>query len=29
VIAAGFKVEERKAPIEITVVDRCERPSEN
>jgi hypothetical protein len=29
VIAAGFKVEERKAPIEVTVVDRCERPSEN
>jgi uncharacterized protein (TIGR03435 family) len=29
VVAAGFKVEERKASIEITVVDRCERPSEN
>jgi uncharacterized protein (TIGR03435 family) len=29
VIAVGFKVEERKAPTEVTVVDRCERPSEN
>ena len=29
VIAAGFKVEERKVPTEVTVVDRCERPSEN
>jgi uncharacterized protein (TIGR03435 family) len=29
VIAVGFKVEERKVPTEVTVVDRCERPSEN
>jgi len=29
VIAVGFKVEERKMPTEVTVVDRCERPSEN
>ena len=29
VIAAGCKVEERKAAVEVTVVDRCERPSEN
>jgi uncharacterized protein (TIGR03435 family) len=29
VIAAGFKVEERKVPTEVIVVDRCERPSEN
>lgn len=29
VIALGFKVEERKVPTEITVVDRCERPTEN
>jgi uncharacterized protein (TIGR03435 family) len=29
VIAAGFKVEEKKLPTEITVVDHCERPSEN
>jgi uncharacterized protein (TIGR03435 family) len=29
VIAVGFKVEERKVPTEITVVDRCERPSQN
>jgi uncharacterized protein (TIGR03435 family) len=27
--AVGLKVEERKMPIEITVVDQCERPSEN
>lgn len=25
----GFRVENRKVPLEITVVDRCERPSEN
>ena len=29
VIAAGFKVEERKVPAEVTVVDRCDRPSAN
>jgi hypothetical protein len=29
VIEAGFKLEERKAPTEITVVDRCERPTAN
>jgi uncharacterized protein (TIGR03435 family) len=28
-IAAGFKLEEKKVPVEITVVDHCERPSEN
>jgi uncharacterized protein (TIGR03435 family) len=27
--AVGLKVEERKMPIEGTVVDRCERPSQN
>jgi uncharacterized protein (TIGR03435 family) len=26
---SGFKVEMRKVPSEITVVDRCDRPSEN
>lgn len=25
----GFRVENRKVPLEVTVVDRCERPSEN
>jgi uncharacterized protein (TIGR03435 family) len=29
VIAFGFKVETRKVPLELTVVDRCDRPSEN
>jgi uncharacterized protein (TIGR03435 family) len=29
VIAFGFRVEMRKVPVEITIVDRCERPSEN
>jgi uncharacterized protein (TIGR03435 family) len=29
VVAFGFKIEERKMPTEVTVVDRCERPSEN
>jgi uncharacterized protein (TIGR03435 family) len=29
VLAFGFKVETRKVPTQITVVDRCERPSEN
>jgi uncharacterized protein (TIGR03435 family) len=29
VMALGFKVEEKKVPTEVTVVDRCERPSEN
>jgi uncharacterized protein (TIGR03435 family) len=28
-LAFGFKVETRKVPLQITVVDRCERPSEN
>jgi uncharacterized protein (TIGR03435 family) len=28
-MAAGFKVEYKKVPTEVTVVDRCERPSEN
>jgi uncharacterized protein (TIGR03435 family) len=27
--AAGFRVENRRIPLEITVVDRCERPSAN
>ena len=27
--AVGLKVELRKIPTEITVVDQCERPSEN
>jgi uncharacterized protein (TIGR03435 family) len=26
---AGFRVEARKIPLEVTEVDRCERPSEN
>ena len=25
----GFKVETRKVPLQVTVVDRCERPTEN
>src|SRR5262249_3973967 len=29
VTASGFKIETRKVPLEITVVDRCDRPSEN
>ena len=29
VLAFGFKVETKKVPTEITVVDRCERPTEN
>jgi uncharacterized protein (TIGR03435 family) len=29
VLAFGFKVETRKVPMQVTVVDRCERPSEN
>jgi uncharacterized protein (TIGR03435 family) len=29
IITAGFKVEERKVPTDVTIVDRCERPSEN
>ena len=29
VIAVGFKVEDRKVPTEVTVVDHLERPSEN
>lgn len=27
--AIGFRVEDRRIPLEITVVDRCERPSAN
>ena len=26
---AGFKIEQKKVPTDVTVVDRCERPSEN
>jgi uncharacterized protein (TIGR03435 family) len=29
VLAFGFKVETRKVPMQVTVVDRCERPSQN
>jgi uncharacterized protein (TIGR03435 family) len=29
ITAFGFKVEMRKVPTEVTVVDHCERPSEN
>jgi uncharacterized protein (TIGR03435 family) len=29
VLAFGFKVETRKVPVQVTVLDRCERPSEN
>jgi len=29
VLAFGFKLETKNVPTEITVVDRCERPSEN
>jgi uncharacterized protein (TIGR03435 family) len=29
VLAFGFKIETRNVPTEITVVDRCERPSGN
>jgi uncharacterized protein (TIGR03435 family) len=29
VLAFGFKIETRNVPTDITVVDRCERPSEN
>jgi uncharacterized protein (TIGR03435 family) len=29
VLEFGFKVETRKVPMQVTVVDRCERPSEN
>ena len=29
IIAFGFKVEMKKVPTEVTVVDHCERPSEN
>lgn len=28
-LVAGFKIEYRKVPTEVTVVDRCERPSAN
>jgi uncharacterized protein (TIGR03435 family) len=28
-LAVGFKIEYRKVPTEVTVVDHCERPSEN
>lgn len=27
--AFGFRIEDRKIPLEVTVIDRCERPSEN
>jgi len=27
--ALGFRIEEKKIPLEVTVIDRCERPSEN
>ncbi len=27
--AFGFRIEEKKIPLEVTVIDRCERPSEN
>ena len=27
--AIGFRVEDRRVPLEVTVVDRCERPSAN
>lgn len=27
--AIGFRVEDRRIPLEVTVVDRCERPGEN
>jgi len=29
ILAFGFKIEMKNVPTEITVVDRCERPSEN
>ncbi len=29
VLAFGFKIEMKNVPTEVTVVDRCERPSEN
>jgi uncharacterized protein (TIGR03435 family) len=29
VLAFGFNVETRKVPMQVTVVDHCERPSEN
>ena len=27
--AIGFRVKDRRVPLEVTVVDRCERPSAN
>jgi uncharacterized protein (TIGR03435 family) len=27
--AFGFRIEDKKIPLEVTVIDRCERPSEN
>ena len=27
--AIGFRVEDRRVPLDVTVVDRCERPSPN
>ena len=29
IMAIGFRVEDRRMPLEVTVVDRCERPSAN
>jgi uncharacterized protein (TIGR03435 family) len=29
ITAIGFRVEDRRVPLEVTVVDRCERPSAN
>lgn len=29
ILAIGFRVEDRRVPLEVTVVDRCERPSAN
>jgi uncharacterized protein (TIGR03435 family) len=29
IVAIGFRAEDRRVPLEVTVVDRCERPSAN